>query len=107
MSQRSLSLHGLPLRVHWQGTRRRAIHLQAVCQRCVRVLTDQTMVRGVPTRISFASFTMSPLRIRTQPCEMRPGISPGRVVPWTPTSPPPGQSVSVSEVALVMNASGP
>ena len=50
---------------------------------------------------------MSALGTRTQPCEILPGISPGWLVPWTPTIPPPGQSVSVGEVALVMNASGP
>ena len=65
------------------------------------------IVIGVPTGISLSSFRMSALLMRTQPCEMRPGISPGWLVPWTPTMPPPGQSVSVSEVALVMNASGP
>ena len=65
------------------------------------------MVSGVPTGISFASLRMSALRRRTQPCEIRPGISPGALVPCTPTIPPPGQSVSVGDVALVMNASGP
>ena len=48
---------------------------------------DQVMVSGVPTGISFASRRMSALRSRTQPCEMLPGISPGRFVPWTPTMP--------------------
>ena len=37
---------------------------------------------------------------------MRPGINPGSLVPCTPTSPPPGQSVKVGDVALVRNASG-
>ena len=36
-----------------------------------------------------------------------PGSAPAALVPWTPTMPPPGQSVSVSDVALVTNASGP
>ena len=65
------------------------------------------MVMGVPTWISLSSFRMSLFFIRTQPCEILPGISPGRLVPWTPTIPPPGQSVSVSDVALVTNAIGP
>ena len=38
-----------------------------------------------------------------QPCEGRPGISHGLSVPWMPTTPPPGQSVS-TEYALVPNA---
>ena len=44
---------------------------------------------------------------RTQPWEGRPGISPGSSVPWMPITPPPGQSVSVVEYALVPNADGP
>ena len=47
------------------------------------------IVIGVPTSISLFSFRMSGFFIRTQPCEMRPGISPGSLVPWTPTMPPP------------------
>ena len=50
---------------------------------------------------------MSALRIRMQPCEIRPGISSGRSVPWMPTKPPPGQSVSMAERALVPKATGP
>jgi hypothetical protein len=33
------------------------------------------MITGVPTGISFASLSMSALRIRMQPCEIAPGIS--------------------------------
>ena len=44
---------------------------------------------------------MSAFFMRTQPCEILPGIRPGSEVPWMPTMPPPGQSVSVSDVALV------
>ena len=65
------------------------------------------MLIGVPTPISLFSFRMSAFFSRMHPCEIRPGISPGWFVPCTPTMPPPGQSVSVSEVALVTNASGP
>ena len=65
------------------------------------------IVNGVPTGMSFASFRMSAFLRRTQPCEIRPGINPGVFVPCTPTTPPPGQSVSVGDVALVMNAIGP
>ena len=36
---------------------------------------------------------MSALRMRMHPCEMRPGMSSGRSVPWMPTKPPAGQSV--------------
>src|SRR5262249_13610218 len=68
---------------------------------------DQLIVSGVPPGTSSASRRMAGLRPRTQPCELAPGITPGRLVPWTPTIPPPGQSVSASDVALVMNASGP
>jgi hypothetical protein len=50
---------------------------------------------------------MSALRSRMQPCETAPGIRSGRSVPWMPTYPPPGQSVSVSERALVPSATGP
>ena len=64
-------------------------------------------VSGVPTCISLLSLRMLALGTRTQPCEILPGISPGWLVPWMPTIPPPGQSVSVGEVALVTNASGP
>ena len=45
--------------------------------------------------------------MRMQPCETRPGRISGWFVPWTPTKPPPGQSVSVAERALVPNATGP
>jgi Sigma-70 region 2 len=65
------------------------------------------MVTGVPTGINFASRSMSELRIRIQPWETRPGISCGSLVPWIPTKPPPGQSVSTAERALVPKAMGP
>jgi hypothetical protein len=65
------------------------------------------MVTGVPTGIRRASSRMSGLRIRMQPCEMRPGTRSGRSVPWIPTKPPAGQSVAVGERALVPNATGP
>ena len=61
----------------------------------------QVMVMGVPTSTSLSSLRMSAFFMRTQPCEILPGIRPGRQVPWMPTMPPPGQSVSVSDVALV------
>ena len=49
---------------------------------------------GVPTGIRRESQRMSRLRIRMQPCEGRPGTSQGWLVPWMPTTPPPGQSLS-------------
>ena len=67
----------------------------------------QRMVSGVPTGSSRASRRMSWLRIRMHPCETRPGRSSGRFVPWIPTKPPAGQSVSTSDRALVPNATGP
>jgi len=39
--------------------------------------------------------------IRMQPCEGRPGMRPGSLVPCTPITPPPGQSVRVFEYAAV------
>ena len=50
---------------------------------------------------------MSALRIRMQPCDTAPGIRSGSFVPWMPTYPPPGQSVSVVDRALVPRAIGP
>ena len=50
---------------------------------------------------------MSRFAMRMQPCETAPGRIRGRFVPWTPTKPPPGQSVSTAERALVPNATGP
>ena len=67
----------------------------------------QRIVSGVPTGISRASFRIAAFCIRMQPCETRPGRICGSFVPWTPTKPPPGQSVSVGERALVPNAIGP
>ena len=52
---------------------------------------------GVPTGINRLSLRMLPFGTRTQPCDGRPGISSGWFVPWMPTTPPPGQSVSESE----------
>ena len=65
------------------------------------------MVSGVPTDISRASFRIDSFGMRMQPCETGPGRICGSFVPWTPTKPPPGQSVSVVERALVPNAIGP
>ena len=53
-----------------------------------------TILTGVPTRTSLRSATMSLFRSRTQPCETAWPISHGAFVPWTPTTPPPGQSDS-------------
>jgi hypothetical protein len=61
----------------------------------------------VPTGISRASFKIDAFGMRKQPWETWPGRIPGSFVPWTPTKPPPGQSVSVAERALVPNATGP
>ena len=49
---------------------------------------------------------MSLFRSRTQPCETACPISHGVFVPWTPTTPPPGQSESF-EYPLVSNANAP
>ncbi len=49
---------------------------------------------GVPTGSFFQSRIRSPFWIRMQPCDGRPGISPGASVPWMPITPPPGQSLS-------------
>ena len=59
---------------------------------------------GVPTEIRCQSRVMSALRRRMQPCDGRPGMSPGSSVPWMPTTPPPGQSVSFGAYALVPRA---
>ena len=65
------------------------------------------IVRGVPTGISRSSPRMSALRMRMHPWETRPGSRSGRSVPWMPTYPPAGQSVSVGDRALVPKATGP
>src|SRR3954454_22818093 len=57
--------------------------------------------------MSRARRRMSALRRRMQPWETRAGTRSGRSVPWSPTKPPAGQSVSVGEVALVPKAIGP
>ena len=44
-----------------------------------------------------ASLLILAFGTRMQPFDGRPGISSGWLVPWMPTTPPPGQSVSVSE----------
>jgi hypothetical protein len=49
---------------------------------------------GVPTGINRASRLIFPFGTRMQPCEGRPGMSPGWFVPWMPMTPPPGQSLS-------------
>ena len=71
------------------------------------IAARQLIVIGVPIGSSRASRTMSALRSRMQPCETAPGMRSGRSVPWMPTYPPPGQSVSVAERALVPSAIGP
>ena len=53
-----------------------------------------TILTGVPTRTSLRSARTSLLRRRTQPCDTAWPISHGVFVPWTPTTPPPGQSES-------------
>ena len=50
---------------------------------------------------------MSAFRSRMQPCEIRPGMSWGWLVPWMPMNPPAGQSVRTAERALVPKATGP
>ena len=52
------------------------------------------MRSGVPTGSRWNRYVMSRLRRRMQPWEGRPGIRPGWLVPWMPTTPPPGQSLS-------------
>ena len=65
------------------------------------------MVSGVPTGSSLASRRSARSRMRMQPCDGRPGISFGALVPWMPMYPPAGHSVSTAERALVPNAIGP
>ena len=65
------------------------------------------MLTGVPSGISRKSLRIAGFRMRTQPCETRPGRICGSFVPWIPTKPPPGQSVSVFDLALSPNARGP
>ena len=50
---------------------------------------------------------MSRLRRRMQPCDGRPGMRFGSLVPCRPTTPPPGHSDSVGAYALVPIAAGP
>ena len=52
------------------------------------------MRSGVPIGMSLASWRILSLRTRTQPCDGRPGMRPGWLVPWIPTTPPLGQSES-------------
>ena len=47
--------------------------------------------------MSFLSRRMLAFFIRMQPCDGRPGIRFGWFVPWIPTTPPPGQSLSFVE----------
>src|SRR4029078_6463624 len=65
-----------------------------------------TIFTGVPTRTSLRSARTSLLRRRTQPCDKAWPMSHGEFVPWTPTTPPPGQSESF-EQPLVSNANAP
>ena len=62
---------------------------------------------GVPTDIKRSSLRIDEFTMRTQPCETAPGMIWGRLVPCTPTKPPPGQSVRTAERALVPKATGP
>ena len=62
---------------------------------------------GVPVDSRRFSRVMSPFRMRMQPREMRPGISPGALVPWMPMKPPPGQSVRTADRAERPKAYGP
>ncbi len=61
----------------------------------------------MPIGISRKSRMIEALFIRTQPCETRPGRICGWFVPWIPTNPPPGQSVSTVERAFSPKARGP
>jgi hypothetical protein len=61
---------------------------------------------GVPIGILRASCRIFAFGTRMHPCDGRPGISWGWFVPWTPTTPPPGQSLR-TEYADVPNAHGP
>jgi len=65
------------------------------------------MLTGGPMGSTRARRSMSALRSRMQPCETRPGRSSGSLVPWMPTTTPPGQSVRTGEWALVPKTSGP
>ena len=62
--------------------------------RLATAATPATILTGVPTRTSLRSARTSLLRRRTQPCDTACPISHGVFVPWTPTTPPPGQSDS-------------
>ena len=61
----------------------------------VRSAYAATILIGVPMRTSLRSARMSLLRRRMQPCETAWPMSHGESVPWTPTTPPPGQSESL------------
>ena len=61
----------------------------------------------MPIGISRKSRMIDAFRIRTQPCETRPGRICGSFVPWMPTNPPPGQSVRTAERAFSPKARGP
>ena len=60
----------------------------------------------MPTGMIRASRAIRAFGTRMQPCDGRPGMSSGWLVPWMPTTPPPGQSDSF-EYAAVPNAHGP
>ena len=61
--------------------------------RAARGPRAQTISIGVPTSTIRHRRLMSPLRMRMQPWEGRPGTSCGSSVPWMPTTPPPGHSL--------------
>jgi hypothetical protein len=66
---------------------RRGAALGAVRRHCTQT--------GVPIGTSFFRRRMSLLRRRMHPCDGSPGISWGSLVPCSPTTPPPGHSLSV------------
>ena len=76
----------------------------------VRALSDEALVadhhRGADREQAIQPKDVR-FRSRMQPCEIRPGMSAGWLVPWMPMNPPAGQSVRTSERALVPNATGP
>jgi hypothetical protein len=80
-----------------------AFSSRAECSRPRFPFRGQRIVIGVPTGIIRARRTMSSFRNRMHPWETRPGRSSGRFVPWIPTKPPPGQSVTYGERTLVPN----
>ena len=93
--------HRLRARLHAAGRRlarhgpalRREVHRQAAVVRLLR-LAD---LDRSPEPASRRSRLICGFRMRMQPCEIRPGIRFGSLVPWMPITPPPGQSLRVGE----------